>query len=170
MTIVEQIQIEQKKSLNNINYQWLFFSYIIYFSKPVVWINNKLPMSESNQYRESPSTSKVGPAPLKKKITLVSKICAKARVEPYPDDFYAKENILFCKFCLHSVDIFRVDTIKDHIKSKTHLTKKSSKKSSQLKQKTITILLKCEEVWNDFGLDFYLIFLYTKLKKWGHFY
>ena len=84
-------------------------------------------MAESNQYSESPSTSKVGPAPLnktkKKKMTPVSKICAKARVEQFPDDFYAEENMLFCKFCLHNVDIFRVDTIKDHIKSKSHLAK-----------------------------------------------
>ena len=41
----------------------------------------------------------------------VSKICAKARVEQFPGDFNAEENILFCKFCLHSVDIFRVDTV-----------------------------------------------------------
>ena len=45
----------------------------------------------------------------KKKMTPVSKICTKARVEQFPDDFYA-EDMLFCKFCLHSVDIFRVDT------------------------------------------------------------
>ena len=92
-------------------------------------------MAESNQFRESPSTSKVRPAPLKKqkKTTPVSKICAKARVEQFPDDFYTKENILFCKLCLHSVDIFRVDTIKDHIKSKPHLMKRVFKRSSQLK-------------------------------------
>ena len=59
-------------------------------------------------------------------MTLVSKICAKARVEQFHEDFYAEENILFCKFCLHSVDIFRVDTTKDHIKSIIHLTKTSS--------------------------------------------
>ena len=106
---------------------------------------------ESNQYSESPQ--KLDQL-LLKNTTSVSKICAKARVEKFPDDFYAEENILFDKFCLRSVDIFRVDTIKDHIKLKTHLTKKSSKKSSQLKQKTITTLLKYKEVQDDFVLDF----------------
>ena len=79
-------------------------------------------MAESNQYSESPSTSKVVPTPLKK-MTLRSKICAKPRGELFSADFYPEENI-FCKFCLYSVDLFMVDTIKDHIKSKTHLTKK----------------------------------------------
>ena len=49
-------------------------------------------------------------------------ICVKTRVEQFPDDFYVEENVLFSNFYLHSVD-----TIKDHIKSKTHLVKKSSK-------------------------------------------
>ena len=54
----------------------------------------------------------------------------------FPNNFYAEENILFLKFCLQCVDIFRVDTTKEHkIKN---FEKKSSKKSFQLKQKTIT--------------------------------
>ena len=87
-------------------------------------------------------------------MTLVCKICAKAKVEQFPYDFYAEENMLFCKLYLHSVDIFSVDTIKDHIKSKNPVGKKSSTKSSQLKQKTITTLLKSKEVREDFVLDF----------------
>ena len=64
-----------------------------------------------------PSSSKIlSTPPKRKKMTQISKICAKARVEQFPSDFYAEDNILFCKFCLHSVDIFTVDTIKDHIK------------------------------------------------------
>ena len=30
--------------------------------------------------------------------------------EQFPNDLYAEENMLFCKFYLHSVEIFRVDT------------------------------------------------------------
>ena len=41
-------------------------------------------------------------------------------------------------------------TIKDHIKSKTHFTKKFS----QMKEKTIATLLKCKEVRNNFVLAF----------------
>ena len=72
-------------------------------------------MAESNQYSES--TSKFGPVSLKRKAPL-SKICAKIRVEQFPDDFYAEENV-FCKFCLYSVD-----TIKDHYKVKNSFGKK----------------------------------------------
>ena len=57
----------------------------------------------------------------------VSNICVKARVEQFPNDFYAKENILLHKFCLESVDNFRVDTIKDH-KIKNSFDKKVFKK------------------------------------------
>ena len=31
-------------------------------------------------------------------MTQVSKICAKARIEQFPNNFYAEENILFLKF------------------------------------------------------------------------
>ena len=76
---------------------------------------------------------------LSEKKKLGSKICAKTREEQFPDDFYAEENILFCKFCLHCVD-----TIKRSYKIKNSFDKKkSSKTSSQLKQKTIPTLLKC---------------------------
>ena len=80
-------------------------------------------MAESNL----PSSSKISSAPpkRKKKMTPVSKMCAKARVEQFPDVFYTEDNMLFCKFCLHSIDILRVDTIKDHIKSKVHMKKKN---------------------------------------------
>ena len=73
----------------------------------------------------------------------------------------------------NSVNTFRIDKIKDHIKVKIHLTKKSSKKSSQLKHKTITTL-KFKEVWDDFGFVFLkvcpLISPYIKLIKWSHSY
>ena len=56
------------------------------------------------------------------------------------------------------------------LKMKNSSDKKSSKKSSQLKQKTITTLLKYKEVWDDFVLDFLkmctcLTFSNTKLTK-----
>ena len=53
-------------------------------------------MAESNQYSESPSISKVVPAPLEKKITSVPKICG--RVEQIPNDFYAEEIYHFAIF------------------------------------------------------------------------
>ena len=91
-------------------------------------------------------------------MTPVSKICVKARDEQFRDDFYAEDNMLICKFCLHSVDIFRVDIIKDHIKLKVHMRKNSSIGSSQVKQKTITTLFKSKEIRDEFILDFFFFF------------
>ena len=76
-------------------------------------------------------------------MTPVSKVCAKARVEQFPDDFCAEDNMLFCKFCPQSIDIFRVDTIKEHIKSKVHMRKISS-----------MTLFKSKEIRDEFILDF----------------
>ena len=83
---------------------------------------NKQQITKMAKYSESlmTSSSKARLAPVK-----VSKYCPKARVEQFPDDFYAGENVLFCKLSFNSVDIFKADIIKDHIKSKTHLAKRS---------------------------------------------
>ena len=53
----------------------------------------------------------------RKKITLVSQIYAKPSVEQFPNDFYAEENISFCKFCLHSVDILGLTQRSSKIKN-----------------------------------------------------
>ena len=37
--------------------------------------------------------------------------------------------MLFCRFCEHSVDFTRVDTVKDHLKSKKHAAKKEARKA-----------------------------------------
>lgn len=49
---------------------------------------------------------------------------AKERVRQFPHDLYEDGEILFCKFCNHSLDFVRVDTVKDHLKSKKHTTNK----------------------------------------------
>ncbi|XP_014678931.1 PREDICTED: uncharacterized protein LOC106818770 [Priapulus caudatus] len=36
-------------------------------------------------------------------------------------------SVMFCKHCHHSVDYTRLDTVKDHIKSKKHMKRKESK-------------------------------------------
>ena len=74
-------------------------------------------------------------------MTPVSKMCAKVRVEKFPDD-----------------------TIRDNIKLKPQ-----TKTSSQLKQKTIISLLKCKEVRDDFVLDFFLNMHFvwqSSIKNW----
>ena len=55
----------------------IIFSYIIYFSKPVVWISSKLPRQINNH--PQPQKLDLPPPP----NTLVSK----ARVKQFPDDF-----------------------------------------------------------------------------------
>lgn len=54
-------------------------------------------------------------------------VTAKKRAQSYPNDFYVDNNILFCKFCDHSVDFRRADTVKDHLKSKKHKFAKDQK-------------------------------------------
>uniref|UniRef100_UPI00358FF509 uncharacterized protein n=1 Tax=Myxine glutinosa TaxID=7769 RepID=UPI00358FF509 len=54
-------------------------------------------------------------------------VCASARAKQYDEDFYAEGNVLFCKFCDHSVDYKRLDTLKDHLLSKKHGKNKCAK-------------------------------------------
>ena len=50
-----------------------------------------------------------------------SRISAADRGRDFKDDFYCEEGMLFCRFCHHSVDHVRKDTIKDHTSSKKHM-------------------------------------------------
>ena len=40
---------------------------------------------------------------------------------------YADGEVLFCKYCQHSIDYIRVDTIKDHLKAQKHISRKEAK-------------------------------------------
>ena len=127
--------------------------------------------AKSNQYSESPS--KVGPDALRKKKkkkkkkknqkTSVSKICAKAKVEQLPDDFYEEENILFCKFCLHSVEIFRVDIINRSYKIKKSFDKEVLKKKGHLNWNRRQLQFS----WNvKYGMILFLILFFFKCALW----
>ena len=72
-----------------------------------------------------------GPPPPKrgKGSTPVLRVTAEERVKQFPEDLYSDDGILFCKFCDHSVDYVRIDTIKDHMKSKKHTQRKDQKGS-----------------------------------------
>lgn len=37
----------------------------------------------------------------------------KCRAERFPNDFYASDDMLYCKFCQHHVDLKRVDMFED---------------------------------------------------------
>ena len=54
---------------------------------------------------------------------------AEERAKQFKGDLYAEGGVLFCTYCEHSIDFVRVDTIKDHLKSKKHCQRKASKLS-----------------------------------------
>lgn len=101
-----------------------------------------------------------GPTPAKKsrRSAPVATITAEERVKQFPSELYADGGILFCKFCDHSVDYVRVDTIKDHLKSKKHIRrrdlKEASSSSGAAKQVTIKTLMKSKDLREEFVLDF----------------
>lgn len=63
--------------------------------------------------------------------------------------------VLFCKFCHHSVEFKRVDTVKDHIKSKKHTANKSAATTTQSpKQVTLSSSWTSKDLRDNFVLDF----------------
>ena len=44
-------------------------------------------------------------------------VSAEERAKRFKEDLYPDGGVPFCRFCEHSVDFVRVDTIKDHLKS-----------------------------------------------------
>ena len=58
-----------------------------------------------------------------KRSAPISCVSAEERAKQFKDDVYADGGVLFCKYCVHSVDYTRIDTIKDHLKSKKHCAK-----------------------------------------------
>ena len=66
-----------------------------------------------------------------KRSAPISRVSAEERAKPFKDDICTDGGVLFCKYCAHSVDYTRVDTIKDHLKSKKHCAKKCSQQSKE---------------------------------------
>ncbi|XP_072178106.1 uncharacterized protein [Diadema setosum] len=99
-----------------------------------------------------------------KKQKPLSSLSATARANQYPNDFYADGKVMFCKFCSHSVDFVRLDTVKDHLQSKKHIKNKESSlsapgsscqsQSNTKRQKTLDSLVKSKDLREAFILDF----------------
>ena len=66
-----------------------------------------------------------------KRSAPISRVSAEERAKQFKDDLYADGGVLFCKYCAHSVDYTRVDTIKDHLKGKKHCAEKCSQQSKE---------------------------------------
>lgn len=58
----------------------------------------------------------------------MARVTAKERAKQFKEDLYDDGSVLFCKYCQHSVDYIGVDTIKDHLKSKKHVSNKETAK------------------------------------------
>ena len=52
-----------------------------------------------------------------KRSAPLTRVTAEERARQFKDDLYADGGVLFCRFCEHSIDFTRVDTVKDHLKS-----------------------------------------------------
>ena len=70
-----------------------------------------------------PSTKKA------KRSAPVYRVSAEERAKQFKGDLYADGGVLFCKYCQHSIDYVRVDTIKDHLKAQKHISRKEAKLS-----------------------------------------
>lgn len=70
----------------------------------------------------------------KKRKRPPTNVTAIDRVRQFPQELYADNNILFCKVCVHSIDFTRLDTVRDHFKSKKHLTRRHAAESRKQAQ------------------------------------
>ena len=80
----------------------------------------------------------------------------------FSEDLYGDGGILFCRFCGHSVDFTRVEnTVKDHLKSRKHSSRKEAKRQSELlsgasssRQTTLEAMIKSKDLRESFVLDY----------------
>ena len=73
--------------------------------------------------------------------TAVMKVSVEERAKQFKEDLYVDGGILFCKYCQHSVDYVHVDTIKDHLLSKKHLSRKEKDDSCSSTNLTLTSMV-----------------------------
>ena len=88
----------------------------------------------------------------------VMRVTAEERVKQFPEDLYSDDGVLFCKFCDHSIDYVRIDTIKDHMKSKKHTQRKDQKEAGSSatthQQVTLTSMARSRDLREEFVIDF----------------
>ena len=106
----------------------------------------------------------LGPSSAKKqkRSAPVARVTADERAKQFKEDLYADGKVLFCKYCQHSIDYIRVDTIKDHLKSKKHISNKEAKQrkeaessaGSSSRQLTLSTVVKSYDARQEFILDY----------------
>ena len=100
--------------------------------------------------------------PKAKRSAPLTHVTAEERAKQFKDHLYADGGVLFCRFCEHSVDFKRVDTVKDHIKSKKHAAKKLAKEArsstsggpSTGRQMMLGTVVKSRDLREEFILDY----------------
>lgn len=102
------------------------------------------------------TTTIMASRPKARRMPPITKVTAAERAKQFSDDFYDDSHVLFCKYCNHSVDFVRIDTVKDHTKSKKHATNKTAAASKIRcsKQVTLDSFSKSKDLRDDFILDF----------------
>ena len=103
-----------------------------------------------------------GPLPKKaRRSTPLLRVTAEDRAKQFKTELYADDRVLFCHYCEHSLDFTHIDTVKDHLKSKKHATRKQAKESSTplcgpstSQQATLGTVLKSKDLREEFVLDY----------------
>ena len=103
------------------------------------------------------------PPPAKKgragRAAPVAKIMANERVKQFPMELYEDSGIPSCHFCDHSLDFIRLDTIKDHFKSKKNKMRMDLKEAESSGvagpvQVTLRTAIKSKDLREEFILNF----------------
>jgi hypothetical protein len=89
----------------------------------------------------------------------VARVTAKERSKQFKDNMYEDGDVLFCKFCQHSVDFVHVDTIRDHLISKKYRANKDAQTSKGIckkssKQVTLNTTIASKDMREEFILDY----------------
>ena len=80
------------------------------------------------------------------------------RAAQFPD-FYTEKRLLVCLYCCHSVDYEKLSTIKNHIKSAKHQSRKKAKLHKPQKPVTIAKSISSSKQRSEFIKDYVAMFL-----------
>ena len=104
------------------------------------------------------------PAKKAKRSAPLSRSTAQERAKQFSSEIYADGGVLYRRFCSHSVDFTRLDTVKDHLKNKKHTTRKEARKANPMssgsdgpstsRQTTLGTVVKSMEFREEFIFDY----------------
>ncbi len=81
-----------------------------------------------------------------------SKVQVPISTEQFPNNFYTSGDMLFCKFCRHTVYWKRVHTCKDHLQYKAHVKNMKKHRAAAADASRVTMPLQTTKLkwkkWN----------------------